>query len=452
MRVLGTLPSLALLAPFGLTLLVAGPATAAERTALSITNGPLEAAYSQGIALRATLTREDGRPLSPDEHPCLPGGLDDAGPPCRVTWTVAPSDGGGGEAPIVIADPVVGADGTIVARLTIVDGRPAGSDSVFVTAPDGAAWTVSAQFLGAGAGASGALPDCEPDGPQDVDGDLCPSSGSTPLTLFPEDLTIVLQPGIAGDLGDTVTLAAEVSDPNGDAEEGGTDLDGGEKKVIAGTPVSFFYDADNDGNASADERIATTTTDDDGVARADFVLDPLFVRAGTYDAGIHAERSGDARYATARASQRIVVGPGAIDVGSTVLEIDPPEIPADGNSTAVLRVRLVDRFGNLLDATSEAHDVAFEATLGVLDGDVRRDAATGVYTQTVRAQRRPGTAEIRVTVDGEAAATGELTLTGAAGCACGSSAAGTPARAVAVGLVVIAVHVVRRRGRAAGAS
>lgn len=404
--------------PLILALALAGAAApraqAAQFTALSIDAPTLAAPrYSQAIEVVVHFTlATDGTAVAGTT--CPQG--------CRVQISI-----GHGEAPesfLAIFDPVVDAAGTASTRLTFVDGRY-GSDSHFVAADDGEPWLVRACFLGQGV-APGAP--CEPSpaaacaagAVEDANGDLCPSSATRALELFPEIPSLSLGLGFEGKLGDELVVSAEVSDANGDAAPGGTDVDGPQPTLLVGVPVQFFYDADNDGRPSLNESLGTAETNSAGVASLTFTLDPAFVRAGTYDNGIHAEFSGDDRFGVGRSAARLVVRPAEVDLARTIIEVEPDTIPADNVSTSVVRVRLVDIFNNPLDETSDEHDVQITTDLGRLLDEVERDPTQGFYSVEVQATRKPGTATVSVTVDGTDVGTATIDMVGE-GCACGQA-------------------------------
>jgi hypothetical protein len=275
---------------------------------------------------------------------------------------------------------------------------------------------------------------------------LCPAEASVEVPLFLETAAIEPGAGLEGALGDQVTLSALLEDPNGDAALGGTDVNGAGEALLVGRNVTFFYDVDNDGNAEAAEIVGTAATNAAGVASLAFILDPNVIRAGTYAAGVHVEFGGDGQYGVARASARVVVRPADVDVARTVIEVDPPEIPADGFSKSLITVRLVDTFNNPLDETSEPHDVVITSDNGTLLEDVELDLLTGVYRQVLQAQRRDGAATITVTVDGEAVpATGTVDIVGEGGCRCASSSSGVDLGSNALGAALALSLLVGRR-------
>ncbi len=395
-----------------LALLLLAPA--AERTTLVLDAPvPPEPRYSQSISVVAHLAREsDGSAVAGAD--CQAFG----GAPCSVIISVAPADDPGAAVVVNAQGFVTDTEGaTSGAHVLFVDGVP-DQATHYAAATDGAPYVIRARFLGAGAGAAAGNPDCAPDAAETGGAGLCPSEATVDVSLFSETSSVVLGEGLEANLGDTLTLSANVFDPNGDSD--GSDVDGPGPKNLVGVDVTFFYDVDNNGHASADEAIGTAPTNAAGVASTDFTLDPQFIRAGTYDSGIQAEYSGDDHFGVARASVRIVVHPAGIDVSRTVIEADPDTIPADGFSSSELRVRLVDTFNNPLDENSDPHDVSLSTTLGVLNGTVERDLLNGTYTQVLQAQRKGGTATVTVTVDGEEGPSRTVEIVGGTGCHCGS--------------------------------
>ncbi len=368
---------------------------------------------------------------------------------CRVQVSVGPEDDPGTF--FFVFDPPVDSLGTASQRLTFVDGRY-GSESAFVATDEGAPWVIRACFLGNGV-APGAP--CEPspaaacaDGAtEDANGDLCPSSATRAIALFPEIPSLSLGLGFEGGLGDELVVSAEVSDATGDAAEGGTDVDGPQPTLLVGVPVQFFYDADNDGRPSLNESIGSATTNAAGVASLTFVLDPLYVLAGSYDNGIHAEFSGDDRYGVGRSAARLVVRPGDLDLSRTIIEVEPDEIPADNRSVSLIRVRLVDEFNNQLDETSEEHDVQVGVDLGRLLDEVERDPTLGFYSVELQSTRAPGTATVTVTVDGTEVGTASVVMVGES-CHCSHAADAERANVAALGAALALLGIaLRARGR-----
>jgi Invasin, domain 3 len=405
--------------------LTAADARAALHTQLSFNDDSYAAEYSQGIPVSITLSLADGAtPVDPAA----------CGSPCRVSFSIARADDPDSEALLVPEpDPTIDALGQSDKRVVFVDG--AHGDFAFVASDAGVAYTLTARFLGFG---NPTVDECLPETPDADDGDLCPAEATVTLTLTSEVPAIILTDGREGALGDVVQLSATVSDPNGDARLDSTDLEGAAEKLLEDVTVRFFYDADGDGRPDGNELIDEAQTNALGVAALDFTLDPQFVRAGDYTTGIHAEFSGDDRYGVTRASTRLIVRPAAVNPAATLLEIEPKEVPADGNSTITLRARLVDQFNNLLDETSDPYDVEFKVELGSLEKDVVRDPNNGSYRQTLRATREGGTGTVTVFVDGVEGASAEVTFV-REGCQCGH------ADLVAFGPVLAVLAMIRRR-------
>jgi uncharacterized protein (TIGR03382 family) len=417
---------------------LATPALGAEPTTLTI-DPPAPAAprYSQAIELTMRLARAaDDSPVQGTE----------CAPPCSIIVTIEPADGSASY--IVNAQGfVTDTTGAAQARIAFVDGRyleaRTAEPVAFDADDEGAPWVIRARFLGAGPGTVPDNPDCAP-GAAGTPGGLCPSEATFEVPLFLETANIALGAGLEGELGETLTLSAELQDPNGEAAPGGDDIDGPGPQDLVGRTVSFYYDLDNNGRPAASELVGSAPTNAAGVASITFTLDPDFVRAGTYNQGIHAEFGGDGRYGVARASTPLVVRPADVDVSRTVLEISPAEIPADGFSKATLRVRLVDSFNNPLDETSAPHEVVFATDLGLLLESPQRDPLNGTYAQTLQAQRRPGTATVTVFVDGEEGPSKTLEITGEGGCRCGASGDAPLTGAFAAALAAL---MLRRRRR-----
>lgn len=399
--------------------LVAGPARAAEATTLTIEPPvPATPRYSQAATLVVHLTRTaDGSPVTGSD--CTPA--------CSIIVTVGAPDA---PAPFVLNPQgfVPDTTGSATVRVPFVDGLVA-DDAAFPASTAGTPYVIRARFRGTGTGQI-VNADCASPTPE---GDLCPSEASVEVPLFAETADIVLGAGLEGALGDTLTLSAELQDPNGNAAAGGEDIDGAGPVDLVDRTVTFFYDQDNNGRPDAAERIDTAVTNASGVASLTFTLDAQFVRAGTYAEGVHAEFGGDGQYGVARASTPLVVRPADVDVGRTILEADPAEIPADGFSRSTIRARLVDAFNNPLDETSDPHEVIFETDLGVLADSVERDPENGTYAQDLQAQRRPGTATVTAIVDGVRGPATTVEIVGAGGCRCGAStAADLPTASLAV--------------------
>lgn len=409
-------------------------ARAAEATAVTVgAPSPAEPRYSQAIAVTAHLARASGAAIAGTE--CQNNG---AGQPCRVEVSIARASAPDDVA--AVFDPPTDTNGDALVRITFVDGRYTigGQPFDFVADDTGAPYVLTFRFRGKGDGLI-----TEPDCTTPDTGGLCPSLATVEVPLFLETAEISLGAGLEGGLGDTITLSAELQDPTGEAAAGGTDVDGNAPLVLAGRSVAFFYDADNNGRPDASELIDRADTNASGVASLTFTLNPDFVRAGTFENGIHAEFGGDDRYGVARASARLVVRPGSLDVASTILEADPKEIPADNFTKTTIRARLVDRFNNPLDETSEPHELVFTTTAGRLLGEVERDPATGTYSQELQAQIKPDTATVSVTIDGEEGPAIDVVMTGEeGGCSCAS--AGAPLSGLAL-VVLAVVRTCRRR-------
>ncbi|MGH7563979.1 MAG: invasin domain 3-containing protein, partial [Gemmatimonadota bacterium] len=103
---------------------------------------------------------------------------------------------------------------------------------------------------------------------------------------------------------------------------------------------------------------------------------------------------------------------GAASPATSSITADPVSIPADGNSTARIDVRLRDEAGVPLSVGGD--DVDLSTTLGTL-GAVR-DNRDGTYTATLRSTVAPGSATISGTVNG-ASITDTATVAFAAGSA-----------------------------------
>jgi len=111
-------------------------------------------------------------------------------------------------------------------------------------------------------------------------------------------------------------------------------------------------------------------------------------------------------------SAPFVITGGTASPTSSTITADPVAIPADGNSTSTITVRLIDAGGTPL--TSGGDRVILSATRGIL-GQVT-DRGDGTYTATLSSSATPGTATISGTVNG-ATIIDTATVTFAAGSA-----------------------------------
>ena len=411
---------------------------AAERTGVAFVNDTISAEYSQGVALELLLTDKDGAALN---------GTTACGQnPCALTVELQRADESGVVVQVTAPDVAVDAAGRARARLTLVDGRHGGA--AFLSDDDGFDYTLTARFRGK---AAFPLPlpeaqeaDCLEGAPGTDDDRLCPATGTAALKVFPEVPALAFSQDVDMGIAETVTLAATLTDSTGDADAAGDDVEGPGPTQLAGLPVRFFYDVDDDGRPSLDEQLGEAITNDFGVAAFEFFADPAFVQAGVYDAGLHAEFPGDDRYSIARTAVKLTLRARGPAAAKTIIEVEPGTLPADGVSEAVIRVRLVDADNNLLGPDAPEHDVAIISSLGLLQGTVERDVLDGTYEQVIRVQRVGGTAEIDVTVDGEEAGRAELFIEGREGCTCTSSSSSSSWFGLA-GLAVLGFLLRRRR-------
>lgn len=426
------LPPLVLLLGLGAAL----PA-AAQRTALVVRPDAPETAYaarySQGLLLEARLT-VDGAAVN--------GGAYD--PPLRVAFSLAPADDP--DAAFVVDDPVVGADGVARARLTLVDGRYGGQ--LFTgtgTLPEEAfPYVVTAEFLGRNPPTLGECQAVDA-GPAPVDDAgvptrLCAATDTASLLAGAELPDLVLDEVGEVSLGDTVTLVATLVDPNGEAPQAGTEVDGDGPLPIVGGTVSFFFDVDGNGRPSLDERLGTDDTDENGIAVYELFLDPVFIDQGDFEQGVHVQYAGDERrFAVAGDSSRVNVL--ALDPvpSKTILEADPETAPADGFSIVKITVKLVDGDNGILDLNAPEHDVEVTTDLGTI-AETERDPLTGFYTAELRASRAGGDAKVGVVVDGAQGPTITVTFV-KEGCACVS----TTTEPTAGAAILLALLLARRR-------
>ncbi|MDP2339311.1 MAG: Ig-like domain-containing protein [Deltaproteobacteria bacterium] len=412
-------------------------AGASERTSMAFIDADLRREYSQGIRVEIVLRDKNGA--------LLDGSTACGDNPCRVIVDLKRTDDVGEVVQLTVPDVAVGANGGTSARLTLVDGAHNGA--TFLSDDEGFDYTITARFRGVGAFPE-PVPlatdaDCQ-DGAAGVDdGRLCPSTATAALKVFPEVPSLSFNQDVDMAVADTVTLAATLTDSNGDADPAGEDLEGPGEKVLEGLPIRFFYDVDDDGRPSGDELLGEALTNAFGVAAFDFFADPAFVQAGVYDAGLHAEFPGDDRYSIARTAVRLTLQARGPQADKTIIEVEPGTLPANGTAEAIIRVRLVDPDNNLLGPDAPEHEVAITTTLGLLQNTVERQVLDGTYEQVIRVQRKGGTATIEVTVDGEDAGSAKLEIEGAEGCTCTSSSS-SPALGL---LALLALPVLLRRRR-----
>ncbi len=419
-----------------MSLLCAPVVQASSKVTLTPGSPSLSARYSQAVALEATLAKDgvalDGSSAC-DEPSTVLVEL------CRVRFELVPASGGD---IILITEPdvVVDAAGRARARLSLVDGRHGGAS--FQSDPEGFDYTVTARFLGAGIPQPDVSdPDCQDGAPDIDDGTLCPQVGVATLSVTPEIPALEFAQDIIMNIGERVTLAASLVDETGDADAAGEAVDGTAEKALEGVSIRFFYDVDADGRPSADERLGEAVTNAAGVAAFEFFADPSFVTAGVFEAGLHAEFPGDARYALARGSVRLTLNAGGADPAATIIEVSPKTLNGNGVDEAVITVRLVDENGNILGPDSPDADVVVSTDLGRILDDVERDPLDGTYGAVLRAPRQGGTATVTVTVDGEAAGSATVDIIGKQGCTCGSSTLSGSA------LALLLMPLVRRRRR-----
>ncbi len=418
-----------------LAALLAGPPAHAQATSLTLRpedpGTPWEAEYSQGVMLRVALT-ELGLPVVGE----------------RVSFFLHPEDDP--DAGFLIEDPLTDAQGIATARLTLVDGRHGGQSFTGRTADDDQTaypYVVTARFAGdldaadplcTGGADAGPAPDGGEVG-------LCPSETTSMLFVDLETVSIEIAPGNRVALGESITLFAILEDQNGDAPTAGTDVDGDEAKPVEGATVSFFFDLDGNERPSLDERIGTAETSASGTAQLEFLVDPAFFPSGDFAAGLQVQFGGDQRYALAGAAGRITIESGGPDPGRTLLDIDPPEAEADGQTRLTVTAKLVDAANNLLPADAEDHAVAFATDVGLFEGDPVRDPLTGFYAQMLRAPDQPGTATVSVSVDGEDGATATVTFTDPGGCSCDHGPRPAPGATVLVLCTALFFATRRRR-------
>lgn len=353
----------------------------------------------------------------------------------------------GADAPVVLLPSPTDGTGRAVARLTLVNGRHGGA--TFPAAPGteeepGHLYTLTASYAGE---LDESDPACQPADAGTVDAGvgLCPSSATGRLRVTPENVVLELQPGNMAALGEDLMLIATLHDPNGDAPQGGTEIDGDEPKPVEGGSIAFFFDLDGNERPSADERLGSDATDANGIATLTFTVDPAIFPAGELEEGLHVQFGGDDRYALAGASGRVTITAGAVDPSRSVIEIEPDmDVVADGNRQLSLTGILVDEANNILGIDAPAHEVHFTATEGsVLGEGAVRDVLTGEYEQLYRVPSTPGDVTFTLVVDGTPGATRTLTLEPRS-CACAAAPPGTLPR-LGVPLVAVLVGALARR-------
>ncbi|WP_344028020.1 Ig-like domain-containing protein [Leucobacter iarius] len=87
---------------------------------------------------------------------------------------------------------------------------------------------------------------------------------------------------------------------------------------------------------------------------------------------------------------------GAVDADASTIAVKPAKIPADGKSTSIVTVTLVDAHGN--PVTGGGHKVTMRTTAGTLSDVV--DNGDGTYTATLTAAKASGVATVSFSVDG----------------------------------------------------
>ena len=271
---------------------------------------------------------------------------------------------------------------------------------------------------------------------------LCSSDDNNALFITVEVPQITLEPGNEVALGETITLISVLLDPNGDAPEAGTDVDGDAERPIAGASISFFYDLDGNARPSLDELLGRSDTNGDGIATFEFPADPAFVTAQNIDDGLHVQFGGNDRFALAGASQNIVVTPGLPDPSRTLISATPEVARANGFARIEIKATLVDAFNNTYGEDDQSFIVDFTSDIGVLEDSAERDPIDGTYIQTLRAPLEAGTANIQVIVDGAAGSTTSVEFE-AAGCTCESTRAG--GAPVVIAFAALALLIARRR-------
>ncbi|MDZ7715672.1 MAG: invasin domain 3-containing protein [Balneolaceae bacterium] len=111
-------------------------------------------------------------------------------------------------------------------------------------------------------------------------------------------------------------------------------------------------------------------------------------------------------------SNTFTVNPAAANEDSSIIEVAPSSIVADGSSTALVTVTLKDAFGNQL--TTGGDNVAISTDAGTLQGSVTPNG-DGTYTQSLQSSTTAQTATISATVNSSAITSGNPTVDFVAG-------------------------------------
>lgn len=245
-------------------------------------------------------------------------------------------------------------------------------------------------------------------GPEVISTVYAPSSNTFPLYVTTEMTRIEIAAGNTVALGDRLQLIATLTDPNGDASESGQETDGPGPKELVNKKVSFYYDANGDGQAQTGEKLGSNQTNNAGQATWDFEADPDFVKAGNFTQGLHVQFGGDDKYKLAASIAELVIEAGEPDPTRTLVSSDISPMVADGRSEATISITLVDGFNNPLGVDAPEYTVDVSATLGTLGQAAERDPISGLYTQTLLAPLEGEEIVVTVEVVGFA---GDATLT-----------------------------------------
>ncbi|MFH1809178.1 MAG: Ig-like domain-containing protein [Pseudomonadota bacterium] len=302
--------------------------------------------------------------------------------------------------------------------------------SLPATGVDGRAGPLKVRFVNGACGVD-AFAASDPDGVEYLleartaaTGTLAAASQAVAVRLHREVVTVQLLPEHSATLGSDLTLVATLVDPSGDVDEGSLETQGRVPRPIEGATLHFYLDLNDDGDfGDADEALGSATTSASGTASLRFDTTPVagLPRAGRHRDAVRVEFSADERFKFAAGLGDLWLQPASVDAKQTLLETTPHTAVADGHSEILLLATLRDRFGSTLGPDDDPHTVGFVTSAGDLQDSVERNAATGQYSQLLRAPGQAGAATVRVVVDGEEGSQVEVMFTDV-GCGCSLSA------------------------------
>jgi hypothetical protein len=386
------------------------------------------ATYSRAVDLTATLLRvPDGTPVTGGD---LQFTLRDESGTMNVDLGHGP------------ADPA----GRVTVRVPLVNGCPYLGNAVLVAGPQASPvpYVVEARF--AGDTLSGVA--------------LAPSVRSAALRLVKERAQVKIVQGTQGVLGEPLTITAKVEDPDGDAPCDRSALTGPAPTTVEGITLAFFMNVHPDTPNPTDysdpgESLGTAVTSRGGNPQAEATASVTadttpthnLPAAGVDDQGLMVQLpASDPRYLPASAVGRRILLPAPVAPARCTLAADPTSAPA--GQTVVVWVTLRDAYDNPLGRDVDPHDVKLSlegSPPGArLAGQVTRDPDTGRYWQQLEGPSFKGTVTVRVTVDGQAGASLDVTFTGVlpvGPCACTV----TPHRVPWTGWVAATLGLLARR-------